>query len=107
MNLVETECTIELQGRKFSANGACVTPDYAAVYVKAAGKDPGTPIVVSSWHGQQLGTGTVVSSWKRWTAYGPCRWLSVRFWIDGVCYAGRFNSDNGQLVRGRRFKGGK
>lgn len=108
MNLQETNCAFVHEGITYTADGALVTPELATVYVRSDGPPtPGKLISVSDWQGNHLGFGTVRTTWERYSSIlGSCRWASVRFAIDGVTYVGRLNWDNGELVRGRRIKGG-
>ena len=113
--LNETECTIELGGRQFSNRGAYINENFAMVYIvrnedqaKIRPQLKGSVIKVTDWNGNRLGAGLIVSAWVQYgQVFGSYNMVSVRFVIDGIVYAGRFNYDNGQLVRAKRIKTGK
>lgn len=113
MRLNETECTIELNGRQFTNRGAYIDGGFAMVYVKRNAEQAkirpqleGAVISVTDWHGNKLGAGLITSVWTQYGhVFGSYRMVSVRFVIDGVAYSGRFNYDNGELVRAKQMKG--
>lgn len=93
MEYLETDCTIEHEGRKFESGGAVVTGNAVFVYLKGN--------TVTDWHGKVLGNCRVLSWWRTpRSAYSP-RMYSVEFWIDGVRYVGRSGGD-GMMLRGKR-----
>ena len=106
----ETSCVVKLQGRSFEARGAYVDNDVAVVYVSSTLLPDGfeKDLTITDWRGNVLTTDVVVTSERLcWgNRIGQYTMRCVRFTIDGVTYAGRYNSDWSQLVRGRRVKGG-
>ena len=101
-NFAETNCTVNFQGREFTAGGAYIVGDHALVYIiKGQAKD---------WHGKKLGTVRVTSTWR---AYPPRSYS--RMWytmtavrvtmLDGSVWYGRYSSDWSQACKLRRAKG--
>ena len=98
MDYIEQNCTVNFQGRKFTANGAFIGSNHAFVYVKT--KQDQT-IDVTNWRGKKLGCGMIHKVWSRTYPYrGKVTFYQVSFEIDGVRYSGRYSPDNGELVRG-------
>ena len=93
MAYVETDCTIEHEGRTFEAGGAIVTPDRILAY-------PGEGGVLTDWHGRQLGTWREVARWRvhSWIGSHMCQ-IEAR--VDGVTYTGR-GFGVGCIYRGKR-----
>lgn len=91
---VETDCSIEHEGRTFTAGGASTSDEYVIAYAAADG-------VLTDWHGRQIGTWRATSSW-------PIRsWFSDRMYqivarVDGRTYTGR-GCGEGMIYRGRRI----
>jgi len=78
---VEQDCTIEHEGRKFTAGGAIVSEQFITAYL---GKDG----VLTDWHGKQIGTYRVLSSWPI-RSYLTDRMYSVECFVNGTRYVGR------------------
>ena len=93
MEHVEQNCTVEHEGRSFSAGGAVVTADRIIAY-------PGPDNVLQDWHGKALGRWKTVASWRRarWT---PERMHQIEAVVVGVTYTGR-GLGQGMIFRGRR-----
>ena len=107
---VEQDCTIEVEGRKFTAGGAVVTEDFIVAY---PGKIiPHSGIGCSNykprrelrdWHGNVIGTCFFSSTWET-----PRSWVSgemhqIYATVNGVTYTGR-GAGEGMAFRGRRVK---
>lgn len=85
-------CTIEHEGREFSALGSVVTPDRATAYVAKDFRH------VTDWSGNVIGTCVVVSSWR--TPRSCDRMYQIRATIGGRTYTGR-SAGAGMLWRGK------
>ena len=96
MAYVETDCTVEHEGRTFEAGGAVVTPDRILAY-------PGAGGVLRDWHGRQLGSWREVASWRmaRWSPIGGWVMRQIEARVDGVTYTGR-GFGVGCIYRGKR-----
>lgn len=90
---IETDCTIEHNGRKFTAAGAFVSDQYVVAYV---GKD----WTLTDWHGNKLGNCHVSSSW-RINSFRSDRMYQIYATINGVQYTGR-GLGEGMVCRFRR-----
>jgi hypothetical protein len=77
MIYIETDCTIEHQGRTFKSGGAAVTPDRCVAYLSSKGS------ALTDWHGHIIGTYRVVSSWSV-RGYITQRMLQVEATVDGI-----------------------
>lgn len=97
MNFIETDCTIEHEGKTFEAGGAYVTGNHAVGYVgELLNVNPhGTSMRVTNgtraltdWHGNQIGTCYLSSSWPI-RSYIGSRMYQIYARIDGVDYTGR------------------
>jgi hypothetical protein len=93
-SFVEQDCTIELEGRKFTAGGAVVTPEYVIGYVKGDS--------LTDWHGNVIGTVRVLSSWPI-HSYISSRMYSFALYVNDVRYVGR-GCGEGMIVKGKRSK---
>lgn len=96
----ETDCRIEHEGKTFSANGSYKVGDRAAVYVNDTARH------VTTWQGEVVGyvVALIVGEhrWTRWQSYRMA-YVKVRLDGDDRVWWGRYNYDNGQLVRLRPF----
>lgn len=90
---VETDCTIEHEGRKFESGGAVVTDQFITAYLKKGN-------ILTDWHGSQIGTYGVLSSWPI-HSYITDRMYSVECFVNGVRYVGR-GAGVGMCVNARR-----
>lgn len=100
-DFVEQDCTIQLQGRKFTSGGAWKAGDRALVYVKElkVGAD------VTDWHGKRLGELIAFHRGaRRYTSRSTYRMCYVKVRMDGALWYGRFNDEWAQCVRLRRVK---
>jgi len=93
---IEQDCTFEHEGRKFTAGGAVVTPDYLVCYPRSDGK-------VCDWHGNVLGECFVLSSWRTPRSFIASRMYSYAVYVNGVRYVGR-GAGNSMLLRAKRSK---
>lgn len=91
---VETDCTIEHDGRTFESGGAFVSDTHLVAY-------PGADGVLNDWHGNPIGTWRAVSSW-RVDSYIGTRMYAMRASVDGATYHGR-GFGKGCILRGRRI----
>lgn len=98
---VETNCTIDHNGRAFEAGGAVVTPFRAVGYVKAANERPGCVVEITDWHGRTIGHGVITAVWHTPRSYVSSHMMQIRAVIDGVAYTGR-SCGNGMIWSGRR-----
>lgn len=94
-NYVETDCTIEHDGRKFEAGGAVVTPHRIVAYIGKDRRDGmgidrevGSGRDLTDWHGNVIGTVRLTSSWRVNSFLGP-RMYQAYAKVDGVWYTGR------------------
>lgn len=92
---IETDCTIEHDGRKFTAGGAYVAPDRIVAYL---GKDG----ALTDWHGKQLGTYRITRTWPTPRSFASSTMSQVYAVVDSVTYQGRSAGD-GMIFRGRLF----
>jgi hypothetical protein len=93
---VERNCTVEHDGRKFTAGGAVVTPDAVVAYL---GKDG----ILTDWHGRQLGTYRIVATWRTPRSWVSSTMSQVQATVDGVRYTGR-SAGVGMIYHGRRMR---
>lgn len=63
---VETDCTIEHEGRKFESGGAIVADKFITAYL---GKDA----KLTDWHGKQIGTYNVFAGGSNFYCQENCR----------------------------------
>jgi hypothetical protein len=78
---IESDCTIEHEGRKFTSGGAVVTDKFITAYL---GKDG----ILTDWHGKEIGVYRILSSWPI-RSYISNRMYSVECFVYGVRYVGR------------------
>lgn len=90
---VETDCTIEHDGRTFEFGGAVVTPEGIVAYPAEGG-------VLTDWHGNTLGTWRSVASWPVFSYMGSTM-HQIEATVDGTVYTGR-GFGIGCIYRGRR-----
>lgn len=99
--IIETDCTISLNGKNFTAGGAVITDTRLVAY-------PGSNGILNDWHGNQIGTYTVISSRKA-VFFGHRSWIGDRFYFmrarltDGRSYSLR-GFGEGMSATGRRVK---
>ena len=89
MKYFETDCTIEHEGRKFTAGGAIVTEDRLIAYPADNGQ-------LKDWHGNVLGTYSVISS-RDAVFFGHRSWWGSRY------YYMRARLNNGSIYSLRGF----
>jgi hypothetical protein len=93
MQFIETDCTIEHEGHKFTANGAYVTGHYAAGYINGN--------KLTTWKGETIGTARIVKTWRVSTSPFGTYMHQIECLIDGVMYTGRGQGD-GMIWQGKR-----
>lgn len=102
MNYIEQDCTIEHEGRKFTAGGALATDSHLIAY-------PADNSILQDWHGAQIGTYRVISS-RAAVFFGHRSWQGDRYYFmratltDGRQYALR-GFGKGMIAQGKRVKG--
>ena len=101
MNYVEKNCTIEHNGRKFTAGGAVVTPEHLVGYLGKPRADGSR--FLENWHGKWLGTCWITSTWRTSRSFTSGTMHQVHARVNGVTYTGR-SAGEGMLFRGRRVK---
>jgi hypothetical protein len=94
MEYVETDCTVEFDGRKFSAGGAVVSSERIIAYLAKDG-------VLTDWHGKPLGTYRITSTWRTPRSYVSSTMSQVLAIVDGIAYTGR-SAGVGMAYVGRR-----
>ena len=94
MEYVETNCTVEHEGKKFEASGAFVSADFIVGYL---GKDG----VLTDWHGNKIGQYWITSTWKTPRSYVSYTMHQVGAYVDGVFYTGR-SAGEGMCFKGKR-----
>lgn len=94
---IETDCTIQHQGKTFIAGGAVVTADRITAYL---GKDG----VLTDWHGEKLGTYRITSKWRTPRSYVSDVMNQVEASVNGVVYVGR-SAGVGMSFSGKRKAG--
>jgi hypothetical protein len=108
---IETDCTIEHEGRKFTSGGAVVTEDYVVAYVgqtidHVLGNPPYTGMFsrrnLTDWHGNVIGTCSFTASW-RISSWQSDRMYQIWATVNGVRYTGR-GMGAGMVCRLRRAK---
>ena len=93
---IETDCTIEHEGRTFESGGAYVDDTYLTAYIGSDGR------TVTDWKGNALGRAVVRSSWPI-HSYMADRMYAYRVTLDdGRNYSAR-GMGAGMLVRGKRL----
>lgn len=92
---IEKDCTFEVNGKTFEANGACVTGDRIIAYL-------GYNNDLTNWHGVKLGTYKITSTWKI-NSYVSTTMHQVEAIVDGVKYTGR-SMGKGMIFKGKRKK---
>ena len=97
---VEADCTIEHEGRRFTAGGAVVTPEHAIGYLEHP-VEAGGPLAITSWHGRWLGTARIVRGWRTPLSHVSGEMYQVEATIGGIVYTGRC-AGIGMLWNGRR-----
>lgn len=93
---VETDCTIEHNGKQFTSGGAVVSEEYLIAYLAKNG-------VLTDWHGNKLGTYRIVSTWETPASYVSSTMHAVHATVNGVLYKGR-SAGVGMIFRGKRPK---
>ena len=97
MAYIETNCTIEHEGKSFEAGGAFVNENYAVGYVGELlnVNTSGTAMRVTNgtraltnWHGEQIGTCYISTGWPI-RSYIGSRMYQIYARINGVDYTGR------------------
>ena len=94
MSYIEEDCTITIEGKSFTANGAIVNGRAIVYAYEREGK-------VGNWHG----TMKVSAHYGReWVSNFGDRRQSVEFTWDGHAYAGTYYKSSGDLIRARQVK---
>jgi hypothetical protein len=96
--IIETNCTIEHEGRSYSAAGAslCPCPDSywrGVVYVKP-------PAAVTDWHGNRIASALFGREYRG----NFCTMRAVTFDWNGIRFHGRYCPDRSQAVGVRSTK---
>lgn len=96
---IETDCTIEHDGIKFTAGGAVVTDSHLVAYPKEGG-------ILQDWHGKEIGRWYEVSS-RRAIFFGYESWQGDRYYymrarVDGKTYSLR-GFGAGMVAMGKRI----
>lgn len=94
VSYVEQDCTIEHEGRKFTAGGAIITDQWIIAY-------PGKDGVLNDWHETQIGTYRVLSTWRTPRSFVSSTMSSMECWVNGVRYVGR-GAGEGMILRAKR-----
>lgn len=94
MTYVETDCTIEVEGRTFESGGAMIEDNAIVAYL---GKDG----VLTDWLGNALGTWRMVAMWKTPNSFVSSYMMQVEATVDGVVWTGR-SVGVGMAYRGKR-----
>jgi len=97
---VEQNCTIEFQGRSFTAGGAAVSDTHCIAYPAKGGE-------LHDWHGNVIGTYRVLSS-RRAVFFGHRSWQGERYYFMRATVNGRQYSLRGfgvgMVAMGRALK---
>ncbi len=96
-DFVEGNCTIEHEGRSFTAGDAYLYEGHVVAYL---GKDG----VLTTWHGEAVGTYRVVKTWKIPGNILSSTMSQVEAMIDGIVYTGR-SCGEGMIYQGKRKAG--
>jgi hypothetical protein len=91
---VEHGCTVQHEGRSFTAGGAVVTDDRIIAY-------PGKDGILQDWHGNAIGTWRVLSTWRTPRSFLSSTMSGIEARVNGVRYVGR-GAGVGMIFRGRR-----
>lgn len=101
---VESDCTIEHDGKTFTSGGAVITPDYAVGYAKfESDMFEGVTGDMTDWHGNRLGVARIVSRWQTPRSYVSSHMYQIEACINGVWYTGRC-AGSGMIWKGKRCK---
>lgn len=95
---VETDCTIEHEGRKFESGGAVVSEQFVIGY---PGKFVTGVAPLQDWHGKTIGTCCILSTWKTPRSFVSSTMSSIECWVKGVRYVGR-GAGEGMILRAKR-----
>lgn len=95
---IERDCSIERQGRNYTAAGAAYNGERAVAYFNK--REDGSS-VMTDWHGNALGYARVVASWPIRNSFWSVRMHQVETRIDHVLYTGRTMGD-GMVWSGKR-----
>jgi hypothetical protein len=79
---IETNCTVEFNGKTFEAGGAVVTDKFITAYLGKAG-------ILQDWHGARIGAYRILSTWRTPRSYVSSTMNSVECFVNGVRYVGR------------------
>lgn len=90
---IETNCTVEHNGQKFTAGGAAVTDKECIAYLAKAN-------VLTDWHGNPIGTYRIASVWKTPRSYVSDVMCAVHATVNGKLYKGR-SAGIGMSFRGK------
>jgi hypothetical protein len=93
-NYIEQDCSFEHEGRKFTAGGAVVAPDFIVAYPKANG-------VLGDWHGNTIGTWRAASTWRTPRSFYSATMSQIEAEVNGVTYTGR-GAGEGMIYKGKR-----
>ncbi len=104
--IVESDCTIELQGKTFTAGGAVLAPCTdgkwrGCVYVQSPYKNETTGYrgetiqYVTTWHGDKIALARLGKVYQG----NFCRMQAVSFEWQGMRFTGRYCPDWSDLVR--------
>jgi hypothetical protein len=91
---VETDCVFEVEGHKYEADGAVVTPDRIVAY-------PGENGRLNDWHGNPIGTYRIVSTWRTPRSYVSSTMHQIEATVNGIVYTGR-GAGTGMIYTGKR-----
>lgn len=91
---VESDCTIEHEGRKFTAGGEVVTDRFITAYLGKNG-------VLTDWHGEAIGTYRILSTWYTLRSHISSTMNSVECFVNGVRYVGR-SAGVGMYINAKR-----
>jgi hypothetical protein len=109
-NYIETNCTVEHEGKVFECGGAEITDDYVIAYmqskpVNAIREFVGLSYEVSDWHGTPIGRVYITGRWR--IPRGPWgQMISGRLTLsDGTGRAYNVRGMGfGMVIKGKRAK---
>ena len=101
LSWIEEHCTIEHQGRRYTAGGAVVTADRIVAYVGE--RQPDGRHKLTDWHGNVIGSCRITATWRTPRSFASTTMSQVYATVAGRRYTGR-SAGPGTIFRGRLIK---
>ena len=102
LSWIEEHCTIEHQGRHYTAGGAVVADTYVIAYVGEV-IPGGTVRQLTDWHGNVIGSCRITATWRTPRSFLSDTMSQVYATVARRRYTGR-SAGPGTIFRGRLIK---